>query len=108
MPSPFWTSNLPDASTKTTVSTDLTAPKLWCVKILNDDFTPIEFVIAILMKVFRKTEAEAIDMTLTVHTAGHAVVGIYTKDVAQTKVNKATFFAEEEGHPLRFTTEPMA
>jgi ATP-dependent Clp protease adaptor protein ClpS len=101
MPFPF-------TNTETETRVDLTLPKLWAVKILNDDFTPIEFVIAILMKVFHKSETEALDMTLSVHTNGQAVIGIYTKDVAVTKCNKAMKLAEAEGHPLRLVPEPTS
>lgn len=102
MPIPFH-----GAQTETATMTELTAPKLWQVKILNDDFTPMDFVIEILMKVFNKDEVEALEMTLAVHTNGSAVVGIWTKDIAITKVNKASAMAEAEAHPLRLLPEPI-
>lgn len=101
MPLPFH-----GAQTETATMTELTVPKMWQVKILNDDFTPMDFVIEILMKVFHKHEVEALEMTLAVHTNGSAVVGVWTKDVAITKVNKAASVAEAEGHPLRLIPEP--
>lgn len=97
-----------DTATQTETSINLTVPNLWNVKILNDDFTPMDFVIGILMHVFKKDSEDALDMTLKVHEDGHAVVGTYTKDIAFTKVNKAIKMAEAEGHPLRLVPEPSA
>lgn len=103
MPTPF-----NNSETATATITEVTAPKLWQVKILNDDYTPMDFVIAVLMKVFHKDEAEALTLTIAVHTNGSAIIGIFTKDIAVTKVNKVTAMAEAEGHPLRLVAEPSA
>jgi ATP-dependent Clp protease adaptor protein ClpS len=97
-----------DTATKSETSLGLRAPSLWNVKILNDDFTPIEFVVAILMDVFRKSEDEAFDMTFAVHHQGSAIVGTYTKDIAVSKIRRATMLAETEGHPLQLNAEPSA
>lgn len=77
-------------------------PKKYKVFILNDDFTTFEFVIMVMMNVFGKTETEAIDIAETTHTQQKAVVGIYSKDMAQSKVGKATAMARAENFPLRF------
>ena len=97
-----------DTATETETLTDLKIPSLWNVKILNDDFSPIEFVIGILVMVFKKSEPEALDMTLKVHEQGSAVAGTYTKDIAFTKIERALKLAESNGHPLRLVPEPSA
>ena len=74
--------------------------------IYNDDFTTMEFVVKILTLVFYKSEAEAEALMLQVHHSDKAVVGIYSYDVATSKVRKATGMAREAGFPLRLTVEP--
>lgn len=86
--------------------TDLHEPRRYKVTIYNDDFTTMEFVVKILVEVFFKTEAEAETLMLQVHRSVKAVVGIYTYDIAMSKVNKATQMACEAGFPLRLTCEP--
>ena len=85
---------------------DLDEPRRWKVTIYNDDFTPMEFVVKILVQVFFKSQPEAERLMLQVHHSDKAVVGIYTYDTAVSKVRKATSMAREEGHPLRLTYEP--
>lgn len=77
-------------------------PKKYKVLILNDDFTTFEFVIMVMMTVFGKTETEAIGIAETTHTQQKAVVGTYSKDIAESKVAKATAMARAENFPLRF------
>jgi ATP-dependent Clp protease adaptor protein ClpS len=72
----------------------------------NDDYTTMEFVVEVLMKFFHKTETEATHIMLSVHHKGHGVAGVYTKDVAETKVDEVTDYAKEHGMPLRLTVEP--
>ena len=84
--------------------TDLREPRRYKVTIYNDDFTTMEFVVKILTLVFYKSEAEA--LMLQVHHSDKAVVGIYSYDVATSKVRKATNMAREAGFPLRLTVEP--
>jgi ATP-dependent Clp protease adaptor protein ClpS len=72
----------------------------------NDDYTTMEFVVLVLMKFFHKTETEATHIMLSVHHRGHGVAGVYTKDVAETKVSQVQDFARENGMPLRLTVEP--
>ena len=86
--------------------TDLREPKRYKVTIYNDDFTTMDFVVKILTLVFFKSEAEAETLMLQVHHSDKAVVGIYSYDVATSKVRKATNMAREEGFPLRLTVEP--
>ena len=86
--------------------TDLREPRRYKVIIYNDDFTTMEFVVMILKQVFLKSEEEAEALMLQVHHSDKAVVGIYSYDIAVSKVNKATQMAREEGFPLRLTYEP--
>jgi len=81
-------------------------PKLYKVIFHNDDFTTMEFVVMVLMQFFQKSETEATYIMLTVHRKGSAVAGVYTRDIAETKVQKVTEFAHEHGMPLLLTTEP--
>ena len=86
--------------------TDLREPRRYKVTIYNDDFTTMEFVVMVLTQVFFKSEAEAETLMLQVHHSDHAVVGIYSYDVATSKVRKATDMAREAGFPLRLSVEP--
>ena len=72
----------------------------------NDDFTTMEFVVKILVVVFFKTEAEAQALMLKVHHSDKALVGVYTYDIAVSKVRRATQMARDEGYPLRLTYLP--
>ena len=85
---------------------DLDEPRRWKVTIYNDDFITMEFVVKILRVVFFKSEAEAEALMLKVHHSDKAVVGIYSYDIAVSKVDKATNMAQSEGFPLRLTYEP--
>ena len=85
--------------------TDLREPRRYKVIIYNDDFTTMEFVVMILKQVFFKSEEEAQALMLQVHHSDKAVVGIYSYDIAVSKVRKATTMAREQGYPLRLTVE---
>jgi ATP-dependent Clp protease adaptor protein ClpS len=76
------------------------------VIIYNDDFTTMEFVVTVLVQVFLKSEEEAEALMLQVHHSDKAVVGIYSYDIAVSKMRKATSMAREQGYPLRLTVEP--
>ncbi len=80
-------------------------PKLWKVILLNDDFTPRDFVTRVLMAVFRMTESEALGVMLTAHRRGACVVAVFTREVAETKAQYGNDLARENGYPLAFTTE---
>ena len=86
--------------------TDLREPRRYKVIIHNDDFTTMDFVVMVLMTVFHKSQAEAEQLMLQVHHSDKAVVGIYSYDVAQSKIQRATMMAREEGFPLRLTCQP--
>ena len=74
----------------------------------NDDYTTMEFVVAMLMKHFHKPPAEALHVMLLVHHKGAGIAGVYTHDVAETKVAEVTDEARQEGMPLLLTVEPRA
>ena len=80
-------------------------PKLYRVLLLNDDYTTMEFVVAVLESVFQKTPAEAFRLMMQVHTEGRAVCGAYTYEVAETKVDTVRQFAERDGFPLQAAIE---
>ena len=80
-------------------------PPLWKVILLNDDFTPREFVEQVLKAVFRMNESQAYKVMMTAHQKGACVIAVYTKDVADTKAKEATEMGKQKGYPLYFTTE---
>lgn len=81
-------------------------PKLYKVILVNDDFTPREFVVAVLRAEFRLGEEQASRVMSTAHRRGVCVVGVFTKDLAETKATNATDAGRQHGYPLLFTTEP--
>ena len=80
-------------------------PRLWRVLLHNDDFTTMEFVVWVLESVFNMPEEEAIQVMLNVHLRGLGVAGIYTYEIAETKVDKASALAREQEFPLLVTME---
>jgi ATP-dependent Clp protease adaptor protein ClpS len=81
-------------------------PKLHKVILVNDDFTPREFVVRVLKAEFRMTDDQAHKVMITAHRLGVCVVAVFTKDVAETKATRATDAGRAKGYPLLFTTEP--
>ena len=81
-------------------------PPLYKVILLNDDYTPREFVTMVLKAEFRMTEDQAYKVMITAHKLGACVVAVFTKDVAETKATRATAAGRAKGYPLLFTTEP--
>ena len=81
-------------------------PPLYKVILVNDDFTPRDFVVRVLKAEFRTTEDQAYRIMITAHTKGACVVAVFTREVAEDKATRATEMAREEGFPLLFTTEP--
>lgn len=81
-------------------------PPLHKVILLNDDYTPREFVVRLLKAEFRVPEAQANVIMLTAHTKGACVVAVFTREVAEEKATRATDFAKQHGFPLLFSTEP--
>ena len=96
----------PQTSVRNRTNVDLREPRRYKVIIYNDDFTTMEFVVLVLTSVFFKSAEEAEALMLAVHKSGSAVVGIYSYDVAISKVRKATMMAREENFPLRLECKP--
>ncbi len=82
-------------------------PRRFKVLLHNDDYTTMEFVIKVLRTVFKKTEAAAMDIMLTVHNKGVGVCGVYTMEVAETKIGMVRQMARNEGYPLRSSMEEV-
>ena len=80
-------------------------PPLYKVILLNDDFTPRDFVVKVLKSVFRMGEGEALGVMLTAHQLGAAVVAVFTREIAEEKLRRAHDMAAAEDHPLAFTSE---
>lgn len=99
---------MPDVVEKprTKVEPKVERPKLYKVILINDDFTPREFVVEVLKAVFRTSEDQAYGIMVTAHRKGSCVVAVFTRDVAETKATEATDMGKAAGFPLMFTTEP--
>ncbi len=80
-------------------------PPLYKVMLLNDDYTPMEFVVHILERFFGMTHAQAVEIMLAVHKKGLAVVGVFSHEIAETKVTQVMDFARRHQHPLQCTME---
>lgn len=87
------------------VTTSLKPPNKYKVLVMNDDHTPMEFVIIMLMSVFRHSQDKAIELTAKIHNEGSATAGIYTYEIAEQKYIDATHLARENGHPLVLKVE---
>lgn len=85
---------------------ELKEPRRYKVIIHNDDFTTMDFVVLVLKTIFFKTTVESEQLMMHVHQKGSAVVGVYSYDIARTKVDKATDMARREGFPLRLSISP--
>jgi ATP-dependent Clp protease adaptor protein ClpS len=84
----------------------LKKPPLFKVLFHNDNYTTMEFVVFVLQTVFNKTESDSMAIMLNVHRSGMGVAGVYTRDVAETKVNKTHQLAKEHEFPLKLSIEP--
>jgi len=91
---------------RTKVRLKVERPRLHKVILINDDFTPREFVVTVLKAEFRMNEEHAFQVMLTAHRRGACVVAVFTRDVAETKATRATEAGRRKGYPLLFTTEP--
>ena len=88
-----------------TAKPELKRPPMFKVILLNDDYTPMEFVVHILEKFFGMNREKATQIMLTVHTQGAATVGIYPRDIAESKSEQVNLYAQENNHPLMSTVE---
>ena len=82
-------------------------PQMFQVLMLNDDFTPMEFVVMVLQEFFSKDRESASQIMLKIHLDGKGVCGVYSKDVAATKVDQVLDAARKSGHPLQCVSEPI-
>ena len=85
---------------------DTQKPGLYKVLLLNDDYTTMDFVVAILEGVFRKVPAEAVKIMLQVHNQGKGLCGVFTKEIAEAKCQAVKLRAQAQGHPLQCIMEP--
>jgi len=92
-------------SVKTTPDIKVRKPKMYRVILHNDDYTSMEFVVNVLMSIFNKGEQEATKIMLDVHNKGKGECGVYTLDIAATKVKQVHYEAQKQGFPLRCSYE---
>lgn len=95
-----------DTAVETRTEKKLARPRMWKVLLHNDHYTTREFVVAVLVDVFNKSETDAVQIMLHVHQKGIGVAGVYTHDVAQTKIDKVHRLAREYEYPLKLSMEP--
>ena len=76
-------------------------PGIYQVLIYNDDFTPMDFVVEVLMGIFDKEESAAVTLMMSIHRGSYAVAGVYPRDIAQTKAGEAVQWARSQGYPLK-------
>ncbi|KJC46664.1 Clp protease ClpS [Bradyrhizobium sp. LTSP885] len=91
---------------KNRTKTKVERPRLHKVILVNDDFTPREFVVTVLKAEFRMTDDQAYKVMLVAHQRGVCVVAVFARDIAETKATRATDAGRAKGYPLLFTTEP--
>ncbi|RMD48365.1 MAG: ATP-dependent Clp protease adapter ClpS [Alphaproteobacteria bacterium] len=95
----------PDTALAPKTRTRTKRPPMYKVLLLNDDFTPMEFVVHVLERFFGMSHQRSVEVMLTVHRKGVAVVGVYSYEVAETKVAQVMDFARQHQHPLQCTME---
>jgi ATP-dependent Clp protease adaptor protein ClpS len=102
----FWEENEGDVSLQEETREKIERPRLWKILLHNDNYTTMDFVVIVLVSVFRKSENEAIRIMLDVHHKGIGVVGTYTREIAETKVARVMEMAQQAQFPLLCTMEP--
>ncbi|MCB0368183.1 MAG: ATP-dependent Clp protease adapter ClpS [Bdellovibrionales bacterium] len=95
----------PDGDSSVQVIPKIDTPKMFSVILLNDDYTPMDFVVLILKKFFNKTEEEAVKVMLDVHKKGSGVAGVFTLEVGEMKVMQTNQYAQMNQYPLKSTLE---
>jgi len=96
-----------DGAVKERVDIKRQDPTLYAVVLLNDDYTPMQFVVDVLESLFEKMPAEAHRIMMQVHVNGRGIAGVYPWEVAETKADKVATLASDAGHPLRATVEEV-
>lgn len=96
------------AKSSTKTKTTLTYPDMFNVIFLNDDYTPMDFVIQLLVEVFNKDIEQAKNITLNVHEKGRGVAGTYNFEIAEQKTQEAQIISRHNGHPLKIIMEKLA
>lgn len=96
-----------DGQSVETARPKLKQPPLYRVVLLNDDFTPMEFVVDVLQTFFHMDRSQATQVMLHVHTRGKGVCGVFSRDIAETKVDQVNDCSREHNHPLMCTMEPV-
>ena len=99
------TTTVKDPKTRTKGDEGLKEPSMFLAVLLNDDFTPMDFVIALLVEVFHHTQDQASKLMWDVHTKGKAIAGRYTFEICETKVAMVLALAKKHGHPLQAVVE---
>lgn len=94
-------------SVKERTNIKIKEPKRYKAVMYNDDFTPMDFVVDILMTIFKKSDKEAFQIMMMVHNSGKAIVGIYSYDIAKSKVEESVAIAREEGYPFKVKVEEV-
>jgi len=94
-----------DTGVLTRVKPKLQKPSMYKVLLLNDDYTPMDFVVTILERFFSKNETEAVEIMMTVHRKGVGLCGIFTYEIAETKVSQVMEYAKKNEQPLQCTME---
>jgi|TARA_B100000073_G_scaffold307803_1_gene278392 ATP-dependent Clp protease adaptor protein ClpS len=95
------------SKTKTITKTELKYPDRFNVIILNDDYTPMDFVIKLLIEVFNKTIEQAQDITMEIHNSGKGIAGSYNLEIGEQKVSEVTLISRHHGHPLKSLLEKI-
>ncbi len=86
---------------------ELAEPPKYAVIMYNDDYTPMDFVVQILMSEFKHNQDEAMQIMMNIHNKGKGIAGVYSRDIAETKAVKTNAIARSEGHPLMTQIEPV-
>jgi ATP-dependent Clp protease adaptor protein ClpS len=106
-PQPIRNTDGGDALVLDRITDKVKPPQMYQVLMLNDDFTPMEFVVVVIQEFFSKDRESATQIMLKIHLDGKAVCGVYSRDVAATKVDQVLDAAKQAGHPLQCVAEPV-
>lgn len=102
----YWPDEAEDVATEEETRQKIDKPRMYKVMLHNDNYTTMEFVVMVLMDVFRKPEGQAVQIMLDVHRKGIGIAGVYQRDIAETKVNRVADLARQAQYPLLCTMEP--